>query len=178
MSTRQTTDPGMLPQSQALESVSADNPGVGTKRGTEAEAAALAPGAQHGLRERTGDYSPVSTPSQRHQSGSQDGRSNPAPARSPAPRVFVLDKHHRPLDSCHPARARELLRRGRAVVHRRSPFVIRLKDRTLQDSVTHTHTLGVNPGSKTTGLAVVNDGRKLDTYRRLKSEHFWLVTGS
>ncbi|WP_208012848.1 hypothetical protein, partial [Nesterenkonia salmonea] len=22
----------------------------------------------------------------------------------------------------------------------------------------------------------VNDGRKLDTYRRLKTEHFWLVT--
>ncbi|MGR6971129.1 RRXRR domain-containing protein [Streptomyces cynarae] len=31
---------------------------------------------------------------------------------------------------CHPARARELLRKGRAVVARLVPFTIRLKDRT------------------------------------------------
>jgi hypothetical protein len=31
-------------------------------------------------------------------------------------RVFVLDKHHHPLMPCHPARARELLSKGKAVV--------------------------------------------------------------
>ena len=36
--TSEKTDPGMLPQSQALESESADNPGVGTKRGSDASA--------------------------------------------------------------------------------------------------------------------------------------------
>src|SRR6266704_2987351 len=44
--------------------------------------------------------------------------------------VFVLDRHKHPLMPCSPKRARLLLTRGRAVVHRLKPFVIRLKDRT------------------------------------------------
>ena len=39
--------------------------------------------------------------------------------------VFVLDKRKKPLMPCHPARARELLREGRAVVHKIAPFTIR-----------------------------------------------------
>ena len=39
--------------------------------------------------------------------------------------VFVLDKKHRPLMPCRPARARRLLRVGRARVVKRFPFVIR-----------------------------------------------------
>jgi hypothetical protein len=48
--------------------------------------------------------------------------------------VAVLDKHGHPLMPCHPARARKLLDTGRAVVARRTPFVIRLKDRTVAGS--------------------------------------------
>lgn len=75
--------------------------------------------------------------------------------------VFVLDKNLKPLDPCHPARARELLKKGRAAVYRRYPFTIIMTDRTLEESVTHEHRLKLDPGSKTTGIAVVqeNTGR-------------------
>jgi 5-methylcytosine-specific restriction endonuclease McrA len=69
--------------------------------------------------------------------------------------VFVLDKRGNPLMPCHPARARELLARGRAVVVRYSPFVIRLKDRA--GGVVQPVRLGIDPGSKTTGMAVSRD---------------------
>ena len=69
--------------------------------------------------------------------------------------MFVLDKRGNPLMPCHPARARELLGKGRAVVVRYSPFVIRLKDRDGGD--VQPVRLGVDPGSKTTGMAVSRD---------------------
>ena len=67
-------------------------------------------------------------------------------------RVFVLGSDRKPLDPCHPARARKLLKQRRAAVFRRYPFTIILKDRTTAESVTHPHRLKVDPGSKTTGL--------------------------
>lgn len=72
-------------------------------------------------------------------------------------RVFVLDQNRQPLDPCHPARARELLRSGRAAVFRRYPFTIILSDRTVEESETHPHRLKIDPGSKTSGIAVVNE---------------------
>jgi len=42
-------------------------------------------------------------------------------------RVSVLSENRIPLDPCHPARARELLKKGKAVVFRRAPFTIILK---------------------------------------------------
>lgn len=83
--------------------------------------------------------------------------------KAPQPKVPVLDKRHQPLDPCHPARARQLLRSGRAVVHRATPLVIRLKDRTVEQSVTHPHVIKVDPGSKTTGLAVARATTTVDT---------------
>jgi 5-methylcytosine-specific restriction endonuclease McrA len=68
--------------------------------------------------------------------------------------VFVLDKHKKPLMPCTPKRARLLLARGRAVVHRVQPFVIRLKDRWRQESVLQEVALKIDPGSKTTGIAL------------------------
>ncbi|WP_121187874.1 RNA-guided endonuclease IscB [Nocardiopsis sp. Huas11] len=68
--------------------------------------------------------------------------------------MFVLDKHGTPLQPCHPARARKLLAKGRAVVHRHTPLVIRLKDRTIEDSEVDGVELGIDPGSKHTGIAV------------------------
>jgi len=44
-------------------------------------------------------------------------------------KVFVLDKHGRAMMPTHPAKARCLLKRGRASVHKRVPFTIRLRDR-------------------------------------------------
>ena len=72
--------------------------------------------------------------------------------------VFVLDKKKNPLMPCHPARARELLREGRAVVHRLTPFTIRLKDRIGGD--TQPVRIKIDPGSKTTGIVVVREEEK------------------
>jgi len=69
-------------------------------------------------------------------------------------RVFVLDKHHHPLMPCHPARARELLSKGKAVVHKLYPFTIRLK---IAGGITEPLRLKIDPGSKITGLAIVRD---------------------
>ena len=69
--------------------------------------------------------------------------------------VFVLDKHKKPLMPCTPRRARLLLTHKRAVVHRLYPFTIRLKDRDVRESVLQPVVLKIDPGSKTTGMALV-----------------------
>lgn len=61
---------------------------------------------------------------------------------------------------CHPARARQMLREGRAVIHRTTPMVIRLKDRT--DGDTQAVRLKFDPGSKTTGIALVRQTPSAD----------------
>ena len=73
-----------------------------------------------------------------------------------AGRVLVLDRLGRPLDPCHPARARRLLADGQAAVVRRMPFVIRLKDRSVTDpdTVVHAHRIKIDPGSRHTGIAL------------------------
>ncbi len=69
--------------------------------------------------------------------------------------VFVLDKQKKPLMPCRPSRAKQLLREGRAVVHRLVPFTIRLKDRVGGD--VQPVRICEDPGSKKTGLAVVRE---------------------
>ena len=71
-------------------------------------------------------------------------------------RVFVLDKKKQPLMPCHPARARELLRKKRAAVWRLKPFTIILKDRVGGD--TQATELKYDAGSKVTGIALVVHG--------------------
>ena len=57
----------------------------------------------------------------------------------------------------HPARARRLLRNGRAAVARRYPFTIRLKD--VDEGETQDIELKIDPGASTTGIAAVrSDG--------------------
>jgi hypothetical protein len=72
-------------------------------------------------------------------------------------RAFVLDKNLKPLDPCHRVRARELLKKGRAKVFKRYPFTIVLQDRVLENSVTHCHRIKIDPGSKATGIAIVQE---------------------
>lgn len=69
--------------------------------------------------------------------------------------VFVLDKAGKSLMPCSEKRARLLLERGRARVHRLTPFVIRLVDRQRADSALQPLTLKTDPGSRYTGLALV-----------------------
>jgi 5-methylcytosine-specific restriction endonuclease McrA len=71
--------------------------------------------------------------------------------------VFVLDKHKRPLMPCSERRARLLLARGRAAVHRIQPFTIRLKDRLVEESTLQAVVLKVDPGAQVTGLALVRE---------------------
>ncbi len=68
--------------------------------------------------------------------------------------VFVLDRHKRPLMPCSQRRARLLLGRKRAVVHRFVPFTIRLKARAVQESQLQPVALKIDPGSQTTGMAL------------------------
>ncbi|AJF08260.1 RNA-guided endonuclease IscB [Geoalkalibacter subterraneus] len=68
-------------------------------------------------------------------------------------RIFVLDNQKQPLSPCLPARARMLLREGKAAVYRRFPFTIILKNRT--GGETQPVELKLDPGSKTTGIALI-----------------------
>ncbi|MCL4520155.1 MAG: RRXRR domain-containing protein, partial [Firmicutes bacterium] len=74
--------------------------------------------------------------------------------------VFVLDAHKNRLMPCTEKRARQLLERGRAQVHHMAPFTIRLKDRTAQTSVFQPIRVKFDPGSKTTGVAIILEGAK------------------
>ena len=76
--------------------------------------------------------------------------------------VYVLDKRKRPLMPCSEKRARKLLESGRARVHKLMPFVIRLTDRLVEDSVLQTLECKLDPGSKVTGLAIVRTAEKID----------------
>ena len=66
-------------------------------------------------------------------------------------KVFVLDKDHKPLMPCGPARARKLLKAGRARVHKLQPFTIRIVDRSLADSVVQKVVVKVDPASRSFG---------------------------
>lgn len=129
------TNSGMLPQSRTLEFTSVDKPRGGYETGC-GRGRKAATGMRHGREETTreGGVTPTA-------SGREGDR-----------RVFVLDKRGNPLMPTSSARARQLLRGGRAVVHRHTPFVIRLRDRV--GGAVQPVRLGIDPGSKTTGMAV------------------------
>ncbi len=76
--------------------------------------------------------------------------------------VCVLDRSGKPLMPCSEKRARLLLGRGRARVHRLTPFVIRLVDRQVADCTLQPLRVKLDPGSKTTGLALVRDTEPID----------------
>jgi len=63
---------------------------------------------------------------------------------------------------CSEKRARILLARGRARVHRLFPFTIRLIDRKAEDCVFQPIKIKIDPGSKTTGMALVRESETAD----------------
>jgi 5-methylcytosine-specific restriction endonuclease McrA len=69
--------------------------------------------------------------------------------------VFVLDTDKRPLEPIHPGLARQLLKGGKAAIYRKFPFALILKESHPESSVPDL-SLKVDPGSKTTGLAILN----------------------
>lgn len=79
--------------------------------------------------------------------------------------VFVVDRQGVAVMSCTHTRARILLARGLARVHRLVPFVIRLIDVKAEDCSLQPLSLKIDPGIKTTGMALVRDVQKLDIDR-------------
>ena len=71
-------------------------------------------------------------------------------------KVLLLDTTKQPLHPVHPGRARLLLKQGKASVYRRYPFTLILKSRVDADAPSALR-LKLDPGAKTTGLALVND---------------------
>lgn len=71
--------------------------------------------------------------------------------------VFVLDTNHKPLTPCTPGMARSLLKAGKAAVFRQYPFTIILKKEVTD--IPKTLTLKLDPGSKTTGIALLKDDK-------------------
>lgn len=140
----QKTHPAVLPQQLALEFESADNPGIRDETGLGRR---TAPGVEH-VRGESADSVPAAGGVTPAPSGGGEG------PRERHPVVFVLDQHGTPLQPTTPARARKLLKSGRAVVARYAPFVIRLKDRTAPASEVDGVELGIDPGSQHTGIAV------------------------
>jgi len=79
------------------------------------------------------------------------------------PKVFVIDKSGKPLLPTHPARARKLLRTGKAKVINVVPFTIQL-ERTIENPVGF-FTVGIDDGAKNAGFAIVNEKTKEVVFR-------------
>jgi len=71
-------------------------------------------------------------------------------------KVFVLDTNKQPLNAIDPGRARILLKLGRAAVFRQYPFTIILKE-VISNPVIQPLRLKIDPGAKTTGIALLDD---------------------
>ncbi|HEY6411596.1 MAG TPA: RNA-guided endonuclease IscB [Ktedonobacteraceae bacterium] len=71
-------------------------------------------------------------------------------------KVFVLDTNKQPLNPVHPGQARLLLKEGKAAVFKRYPFTLILKV-AVESPTLEPLRLKIDPGAKTTGMAVVND---------------------
>ena len=67
--------------------------------------------------------------------------------------VFVLNKDTAPLDPTSPAKARKLLDKQKAVIHKQIPFTIRLKEQKVAN--TQDYRLKIDYGSLYTGLAIL-----------------------
>jgi len=76
--------------------------------------------------------------------------------------VFVLDRNGKPLMPCSEKRARLLLERNRARVHRLVPFAIRLVDRKQSHCELQPLAIKLDPGSKITGIALVRNNEIID----------------
>jgi 5-methylcytosine-specific restriction endonuclease McrA len=72
-------------------------------------------------------------------------------------KVFMVDTNKQPLNPVHPGRARILLTQGKAAIFKRYPFTLILKT-AVKEPLLEPLRVKMDPGSKTTGIALVNDG--------------------
>ena len=73
-------------------------------------------------------------------------------------KVFVVDKHGRPLMPCSPTRCKQFKKEGRSRAYRLKPFTIQLID--VEGGETQEVEYKVDAGSKFTGLALVGNFEK------------------
>ena len=71
--------------------------------------------------------------------------------------VAVIDHNRKPLAPTSAVRARLLLKKGKAAVFRKAPFTIILK-RVVEDVQAPELRLKLDPGSRKTGVTIVNQG--------------------
>ena len=71
-------------------------------------------------------------------------------------KVFVLDTNKQQLNLVRLGRARVLLDSGKAAIFKMHPFTIILK-RAIDDLIVAELRIKIDPGSRTTGIAIVND---------------------
>lgn len=131
------THSGMLHQSRTLETPTADK----SQERRETRRSCRSNGQLAGNMVEVSEPSRVPSPPE--QSGEIGAVTRP----------FVLGRNKGPLMPAHPARVRQLLRDGKAIVNRRLPFSIRLKTRKGGD--TQPVAIKLDPGAKTTGIALV-----------------------
>lgn len=72
--------------------------------------------------------------------------------------VFVIDTSKKPLDMCHPAKARKLLRDGKAKIYRKELFTIILT-KIVDKPAENKYRLKIDYGSRYTGLAILKDAK-------------------
>jgi 5-methylcytosine-specific restriction endonuclease McrA len=70
--------------------------------------------------------------------------------------IFLIDANKTPMNPIHPAHARELMEKGKAAIFRRFPFTLIMK-RSVDKIVTYPLSLRIDPGSKFTGISLVNN---------------------
>lgn len=170
------THQAVLPQQPALESVGADTPGSRDETAHGHPADARGTGGRLGrgetdrhstrVRRRHAKTTAPAVKAAENGNGDVPTHGDAYAGGVGEGRVFVLSKDGKPLMPCHPARARELLKKGRAVVARQVPFTIRLKDRALAESEVDGIQLRIDPGSKGTGLALTDEKKEVDGHGR------------
>ena len=72
--------------------------------------------------------------------------------------IFVLNKDKKPLSPCHESVARKLLKDGKAVIHKKYPFTIMLKELKTTENDSN-FPLKIDYGSRHTGLAILNESK-------------------
>lgn len=70
--------------------------------------------------------------------------------------IFLIDANKTPMNPIHPAHARELMFKGKAAVFRMYPFTLIMK-RVVEKIITYPLSLRIDPGSRFTGISLVNN---------------------
>ena len=74
-------------------------------------------------------------------------------------KVYVIDEDNKPLMPTHPARARKLLKNGKAKVIETKPFTIKLNHKS--KGYTQNMTLGVDSGSNNIGFSIITNNEEI-----------------